>query len=398
MVKLLDGVKVLDFTHIHAGPLCTYQLALIGASVTKVEVPISGNQMRTMGVSAVPGMSTGFLGQNANKRSIAINLKHERGLHLAEELIQRAHVIVANLRPGVADKLGISFDRSKQIKPDIVYCAISGYGQDGPESDQAAMDHLMQGESGMFMATGTEQQPIRVGFAVADACTAIFSSSAIAAALYRKAQTGDGAYLDVSMLECCMALMGLNYYGFLATGQVMQRPGPNPLSKIGSVGTWETVNGLLMVNANSYRGFERMAQVLGLPELVDDPRFTDIRSLAIHCDEIRTTFGELFKTNTATYWDEKLRSADVPSGCARTPDETVNHPQLHHRGTLTQIDNVPGMDGPLRFLGAGFLVDGEPCNPKEAPPLLGQHTDEILAELSMSSDLTSELKTQKIVA
>ena len=228
---LLDGIRVVDFTHVHAGPLCAYQLALMGADVIKVESPSGGDQMRA---SHPEGLPPAFLGQNANKRSLAIDLKQADGLAAVHRLVATADVVLHNMRPGTPDRIGIGFETLTAVKPDLIYCAISGYGQTGPESDRAAYDHLMQGESGMFMATGTKEQPVRVGFAVADAGTAIIASSAINAALLRRERSGAGAFLDVSMLESCMTLMGLNYYNYLHTGRVAPRVGPNPLAQTGS--------------------------------------------------------------------------------------------------------------------------------------------------------------------
>ncbi len=379
-VDLLEGVRVLDFTHVHAGPLCTYQLALMGADVIKVEAPGAGDQMRSMGVQLAPGMSPGFLGQNANKRSIALDLKTEDGVRVVTQLMKDADVIVINMRPGTADRIGIGYETARTANPSIIYCAISGYGQTGPEADRPAMDHLIQGESGMFMATGTEEQPVRVGFPVADAGTAVIASSAILGALVRNGREGAGAFLDVSMLESCMALMGLNYYNFFATGKVGARVGPNPLAQIGSAGTWKTKDGVLLVNANNQRLFERMARALGRGDLLEDDRFRDINASSKHRDELRAIFGEIFLTATANHWDGVLRKAGVPSGQLKNLDEVVQHPQLEFRNSFTTISDVPGMDDALTFLGAGFTVDNAPTGPTSVPPTLGRDSDEILSE------------------
>lgn len=398
MVNLLEGVRVLDFTHVHAGPLCTYQLALMGASVLKVESPDGGDQMRGMGRGAVAGMSPGFLGQNANKRSLAVDLKTDDGRAIVKQLITNTDVIVVNMRPGTTERLGIDYDACHALKNDLVYCAISGYGQEGPESDRPAMDHLMQGESGMFLATGTSKQPVRVGFAIVDSSTAVIASSAINAALLRAHRTGEGSFLDVSMLECAMTVMGLNYYNYLATGIVNPRPGPNPLASIGSAGTWECSEGTLLVNANSYRAFTRMAQAVGRSDLIEDTRFDSIRKLSQNSAELRAIFGAIFKTESAAHWDRVLTDAGVPSGILKGPPDTVEHAQLAYRNAIGTIKNVPGLSEPLRFLGAGFLVDGLPTTPEESPPLLGQHSRVVLEELGYSSNQIETFIQEEIIS
>jgi len=397
-INLLDGVRVLDFTHVHAGPLCTYQLALMGADIIKVEAPGNGDQMRSMGQQLAPGMSPGFLGQNASKRSIALDLKSDDGVRLVHRLMEDADVVVINMRPGTADRIGIGYETARTVNPSIVYCAISGYGQEGPEADRPAMDHLIQGESGMFMATGTEDQPVRVGFAIADAGTAVIASSAILGALVRKGREGSGAFLDVSMLESCMALMGLNYYNFFATGKVGPRVGPNPLAQIGSAGTWKTKDGVLLVNANNQRLFERMARALGRGDLLEDDRFRDLNASGKHRDELRAILGEIFSTDTATHWDGVLRKAGVPSGQLKNLDDVVENPQLKFRNTLTTMSDVPGIDEALTFLGAGFTVDETPTRPTTVPPTLGRDSDDILTEIGINRLEIKRLRKIGVIA
>ena len=398
MVNLLDGVRILDFTHIHAGPLCTYQLALMGASVLKVESPHGGDQMRSMGFQYSPGMSGSFIGQNANKRSIAIDLKSDDGLKIVRQLLKSTDAVVINMRPGTAAQLGIGYQECCEVASNIVYCAISGYGQEGPESDRPAMDHLMQGESGIFISTGTEEQPVRVGFSVSDSCTALVASSAVVAALHRRSKTDEGAYIDVSMLESSMTLMGLNWYNFLASGQVGRRTGVNARSPAGSAGTWECSEGTILVNANSHRNFERMAKALGLSELVDDPRFSSQHGIQENGTVLREIFAGVFATNTSQHWDAVLRAAGVPSGQLKTLDQVVRHPQLAHRRSLKSLSGVPGVDTSIQFLGAGFLVDSEPTTPTSPPPTLGQHTDEVLHELGLDRAEIDSLRSGGVVA
>ena len=389
MIDLLAGVRVLDFTHVHAGPLCTYQLALMGAEIIKIESPGGGDQMRQ---GHPDGLTPAFLGQNANKRSLCLDIKDERGLKVVDALVATTDIVIHNMRPGTPDRLGIGYERLSELKPDLIYCAISGYGQTGPIADRAAFDHLIQGESGMFMATGTPEQPVRVGFAVADAGTAMVSASAINAALLRRDRTGQGAFLDVSMLESCMALMGLNYYNFLATGRVPQRVGPNPLAQSGSAGTFETKDGTLLVNGNSPRLFHRLAQAVDRDDLLADARFSTPAAAQTNRRELRAIFAEHFKSDTAANWEAKITAGGVPCGILKGPAEVVANPQLTHRGTLTSIDDVPGIEeGSLRYLGAGFLVDSEPAVPDTPPPRLGEHSIELLTELGVDEPAINEL-------
>ena len=394
-VDLLDGIRVVDFTHVHAGPLCAYQLALMGADVVKVESPAGGDQMRGGHPEGLPPV---FLGQNANKRSLAIDLKAAAGLKAVHALVATADVVLHNMRPGTPDRLGIGYDALKAIKPDLVYCAISGYGQTGPASNRPAYDHLIQGETGMFMATGTEEQPVRVGFAVADAGTAVIASSAINAALLRRQRTGEGAFLDVSMLESCMTLMGLNYYNYLATNRVRPRVGPNPLAQQGSAGTFPTTDGTLLVNAHTPRLFKRMAKALEREDILQDERFATDAAAFENRAALRQLFAAHFSTETAAHWDALLTAAGIPCGQLKGPDEVVANPQLAHRGTLAELDDVPGRpDGKLRFVGAGFTVDAAPATPQRPPPRLGEHGAEVLAELGYNDAAIAELREQGVL-
>ncbi len=389
-VDLLRGVRVVDFTHVHAGPLCAYQLALMGADIVKVESPDGGDQLRA---GHPEGLPPGFLGQNANKRSLAIDLKKPAGLKAVHALVETADVVLQNMRPGTADRLGIGFERLRSIRPGLVYCAVSGYGQDGPESDRPAYDHLIQGESGMFMATGTQEQPVRVGFAIADSGTAVIASSAILAALLRRERTGRGAMLDVSMLESSMALMGLNYYNYLGTGRVMPRVGPNPLAQAGSAGTFPTKKGTLLVNGNTHRLFIRLAEALGREDLVQDERFATEAAARTNRTALRRIFAAHFRTDTAARWEAVIRAAGVPCGQLKGPERAIENPQLAHRGTIAELDGVPGTaDGRLRFLGTGFTVDGQPATPSRPPPRLGEHSEAILRELGYDAAAISALR------
>jgi crotonobetainyl-CoA:carnitine CoA-transferase CaiB-like acyl-CoA transferase len=245
------------------------------------------------------------------------------------------------------------------------------------------------------MATGTAEQPVRVGFAIADSGTAVIACSAILAALLRRERTGQGAMLDVSMLESCIALMGLNYYNYLGTGQVMPRVGPNPLAQSGSAGTFPTKEGTLLVNGNTHRLFIRLAEALGRQDLLEDERFATEAAARANRAALRRIFAAHFRTDSAAHWEAIIRAAGVPCGQLKGPERAVESPQLAHRGAIAELDGVPGMaDGRLRFVGAGFTVDGAAATPSRPPPRLGEHSEAILEELGYDAATIAALRDE----
>ena len=363
----------------------------MGAHVTKVEPPGTGELMRSMGASDTPLMSHGFVGQNANKHSIALDLKHPDAAPVVEQLIRNSDVLVHNMRPGVPDRLGIGVAAARELNPKLIYCAISGYGQHGPASERPALDHLMQGESGMFDATGPVDGPaMRVGFAVADSSTAVIASSAICAALYRRSQTHQGVFLDVSMLECCLTVMGLNSYTYLGSGYCMPRVGPNPLAQVGSVGTFPTKTDSLLVNANNHRLFERLAEAVGYPGLVE--RYPAGPVFREEWESLRLEFAAIFETRSADEWEAVLTAAGVPVGQVRHLSRVFENPQLAYRKAVTKI-------GSQRYINAGFQVDGEATSPSRPADALGDSSIQVLRELGLSdSEVDALLSSGAVVA
>ncbi len=386
MLDLLQGVRVLDFSHVHAGPLCAYQLALMGAEVVKVEPP-EGDQMR-LGPGAEALMSHGFVGQGANKQSVCIDLKQPDGLALVHQLMANADIVLHNMRPGTPDRIGIGVADAQRLNPKVIYCAISGYGQEGPYALRPALDHLMQGESGMFAATGPGEGPaMRVGFAVADASSALVASSAIAAALFRRERTGQGAFIDVSMLESCITVMGLNMYGYLGSGAIRPRVGPDPLADVGSAGTFQTSAGTLLVNANNYRLFERLARALAREDLLE--RYPGV-AFQEQWQALRAEFADHFATDTADHFEAILSAAGVPVGQVRDLHQVFASPQLSHRAAVTELEG-------RRYTGAGFQVDGVASTPTQPAQALGAATREVLAGIGLEAAEVDRLLAQGIV-
>lgn len=401
MTKPLEGVRVLDLSHVHAGPLCTYHLGLLGAEIIKVESVQGGDQFRMTG--GIPawnevGLGTGFVGQNAGKKSLAVDLKTDAGQEIVRKLVPGCDVLVENMRPGTLGRLGFAWDIVHDLAPALVYCSISGFGQQGPWKDRAAFDYLMQGVSGMMSHTGeVDGAPVRVGFAAADTSTAMAASFAIVAALLRARMSGEGCHLDVSMLECCMIPQSLQVWGWLMAGQEPVRTGSGALARAGCVGLFETGSGKILVNANNQKLFENYAAAVDRPDLASDERFATDRGRAVNRAELRAELEAALVAHTAVEWEGILSAAGVPCGQLATVPEALANPQFEARGTLGRIKQPDGVDGEIAVQGPGFLIDGAAMLPTAPAPLLGGDTEAILGDLGYTRDDIAALAEQAVI-
>ncbi len=277
-MKLLESVRVLDLTNVLAGPFCSYQLSQLGADVIKIEVPKSGDLARQLGANAELNkdlMGASFLAQNAGKRSLTINLKNAAGKEVFHRLVATGDVVVENFRPGVMDRLGLGYEALKNFKPDLIYCAISGFGQTGPLKDNPAYDQIVQGLSGVMSITGDKNSaPLRVGYPLADTIGGITAAFAVAAALFRRQRNGEGEFIDVSMLEATLVTMGWAVSNWLIAG-VTPEPMGNENVTASPSGTFKTGDGLLNIAANQQGQFQKLCELIGRKELAVDPRFND---------------------------------------------------------------------------------------------------------------------------
>ena len=394
----LSHVRVLDMTNVLAGPFCCHQLAHMGADVIKVEVPGSGDLARQLGGDPDLNdkkMGVSFLAQNAGKRSITINLKTERGKALFRELVKTADVVVENFRPGVMDRLGLSFDILKQDNPKLIYCAISGFGQDGPLKAMPAYDQIVQGMSGVMSITGSpETAPYRVGYPVADTVGGITAAFAIAAALAEKDRKAH--VLDISMLEATMATMGWVMSNFLVAGKVPEPMGNENFTASPS-GTFKTGDGLLNIAANKQEQFESVCDVVGMPELKTDHRFAKRQSRLDHRFALKDILEGALAAKSAKEWRKLLNEAGVPAGRLLTVPETLSHPQIADRGMIGTFKSPPGVGRDIQLLRTGYKIDGAPAAVDAPPPTLGQHTQDILAELGYDAAAIEDLQKDKAI-
>lgn len=382
---LLEGIRVLDLSNVLAGPFCGYQLALLGADVIKVESPDGGDLARQLGADAAlnrDGMGASFLAQNADKRSIVVDLKSAEGRQTFLRLVESADVVLENFRPGVMKRLGLDHEALRAAKPGLIYCAISGFGQDGPLAKAPAYDQIIQGRSGVMSITGSaDSAPLRVGYPVCDTFGGLTAAFAICAALVRRMQSGKGAFLDVSMLDASLASMGWIVSNLLVAGQQPVPMGNDNFTASPS-GTFRTGGGLLNIAANKQDQFETLCDLLGAPGLKTDVRFAGREDRKRHREALREALEERLAADDAAAWEAKLNAAGVPAGQVLGVDDALAQPQVADRGLVARVPFGQGERAELQLTASPFLVDGQRRQPRRRPPRLGEHGDEILRELS----------------
>ena len=394
-MKLLEGVRVLDLTNVLAGPFCCYQLAQLGADVIKIEVPKSGDLARQLGADPELNkhlMGASFLAQNAGKRSLTINLKNPAGKEVFRRLVATADVIVENFRPGVMDRLELSYEALKKFRRDLIYCAISGFGQTGPLKDNPAYDQIVQGLSGVMSVTGDKNSaPLRVGYPVADTVGGITAAFAVAAALFRRQRNSEGELIDVSLLEATLVTMGWAVSNWLIAG-ITPEPMGNENVTASPSGTFKTGDGLLNIAANQQEQFNRLCEIIGRRELANDPRFVNREDRKIRRHELNREIEVALAAKSAKEWSELFNKNGVPSGEVLSIPQVLQHPQTIERDLIQRFGATPGIDRDIAVLRSGFrLASGDP-QAVTPPPILGADTEKILIELGYDQDAIHELK------
>jgi crotonobetainyl-CoA:carnitine CoA-transferase CaiB-like acyl-CoA transferase len=387
MAGVLSGIRVLDLTNVLAGPFCAYQLALLGAEVIKVEVPETGDLARVLGSDPALSkdlMGASFLAQNAGKTSITVNLKSHGGRAVFMRLVETADVLVENFRPGVMERLGLGWETLKAANPRLIYCAISGFGQTGPMRYAPAYDQIVQGFSGLMSITGdAASAPLRVGSPVADSIGGLTAAFAISGALVGRGRTGEGAFIDVSMLEATMTTMGWVVSNYLICGQEPTPMGNDNFTAAPS-GTFRTGDGLLNIAANKQEQFVALAELLGRPELALDPRFADREARKKNRAALTIEIEAGLAGKPASAWETLLNEAGVPSGRVLSVPDALALPQVASRGLVRDVGRPDGLDRDICVLRSGFTIEGAEADPPGPPPRLGQHTHAVLTGLGFS--------------
>jgi len=395
--KPFAGVRILDFTRYLAGPYGTYQLALLGADVVKIESR-DGDETRSQLVGkewAVRKMPPGFLAVNGNKRSMTLDLRRPEAVEIVKRLVTRADVVWENFRPGVMDKLGVGYDTLSAINPRLIYCAVSGFGHTGPERTTAAFDGKLQAMSGIMSITGEPAGgPMRAGFAICDTIGGMTAALAVSSALYQRTHTGRGQFVDVAMLDAALAFIPGPVSEYTVAGIEQRQIGNGSVSRKPTASRFRAGQGFIVLAVLTEKQFAGLMRTIGRADALDDPRFKDWAARTDNEPALRQVIEGALATDDPKTWEAKLTAADVPCACIWKIDEIVEHPQLEHRDVLQMVDS---RFGPMKLVGSGFrLAHGSPSIDR-APPTLGEHTDEILGEAGYTPADIERLRRDGII-
>ena len=396
-MKPLQGKRILDLTNVLAGPFCTYQLANLGAEVLKIETPVKGDLARNLGVDPdlnSKGMGISFLAQNSGKKSITLNLKSKKGKILFRELVSEYDAVVDNFRPGVMKRLDLSYESLKKNNSNLIYCAITGFGQDGPLSQNPAYDQIIQGLSGVMTITGdSENNPFRVGYPISDTIGGLTAAMALSAAL--NAPKG-GSFIDVSMLEATLVTMGWVISNYLIGGVIPKAQGNENFTSSPS-GSFQAKDGLLNIAANKDEQWELLANHLGRKDLIENPDFSNREMRKKNRLRLKAELETILTTKLVEEWVEELNKISVPAGPVLSIPEVLSHPQITKRGILTTLENIPGVEKSIDVLKAAVLFDGDHHQIDSNPPLLGADNTSVYSSLGLGEEEINQLKKEGVI-
>ncbi len=394
-MKPLEGIRVIDLSRVLAGPYASLLLADMGAEVIKVEEPGRGDDTRAW-PPFVGGEATYFLSVNRGKKSVTLNLKAPAGQEILRRLLEQADVCLENFRPGTLDRLGFGYAAVRQWNPRLVYCSISGFGASGPESGRPGYDLIVQGESGLMDLTGfPDGPPVKVGNSIADLAAGTMAAHGIVLALYARERTGTGQRVEIAMLEVMAALLTYQGQAYFATGQSPRRRG-NEHPSIVPYEVFEAADGYLTVGVANNSLWTRFCQALGRPELATDPRFDTEAKRVEHRAALVPLLAAIFRTAPVAVWLARLDAAGVPAGKIRTVGEALESEHLRARGAIVWVTHPTA--GPLRMVAPPIRLSDTPGEVAGPPPLLGEHTEEVLGKLlGYSADAIARLRAEGVV-
>ena len=391
-MRPFEGIKIVDCTHVLAGPFAAYQLAVLGADVIKVDDPNEPDQSRESGADHALNkamMGTGFLTQGSNKRAIALNLKTVGGREALKRLVTDwADVLVENYRPGAFKALGLGYDDLSKLNPTLIYASMTAFGQDGPRGTQTAYDHAIQATSGITASTGTETSgPIKAGAPMIDYATGTMGAFAISAALFQRMRTGTGQYIDLAMFDVAMILQGSHITDFLHSGHHPKRAGNK--MRFAASSAFPAKEGIVQLAASNARQHRRFYEAIGDP---DEAKRASLDERYARYDEKLAKVGETMKEKTADEWETYLQSRHVPATRVRELREALADPQLEHRGVLHRHEHAPGVGKPLTVPLAAFKFAHDGPSLERPPAGVGEHTDGVLKSLGYDTEQIAALR------
>lgn len=397
MAQPFTGVRVLDFTQVFAGPFGSYQLAVMGADVIKVERR-GGEDMRYAPPAddwVERGTSTHWMAINANKRCITLDLKRPEAVAVVKRLAESVDVVMENFKAGVMDRLGIGYATLSAINPRLIYCAISGFGQNGPEAGAAGYDGKIQAMSGIMSITGHPGQgPMRAGFAVCDALAGMTAAFGVTSALFQRSHTGRGQFVDISMLDAALAFLSPNVVEWTAGGHKSHQFGNQAISRRPTANLFTCKGGHVLLAVNNEKQFQCLLAALGLEALAGDPRFADWPKRVENEPALREAIEDVLNGEDAKVWEEKLNAAGAPCAAIWSIDEIVEHPQLRHRDVLQTIESEYG---PLKLVASGVKLGHGGPKITRPPAALGADTVTVLEEAGYSASEIAALRDAEVV-
>jgi crotonobetainyl-CoA:carnitine CoA-transferase CaiB-like acyl-CoA transferase len=397
MSKPFAGVKILDFTRVLAGPYASYQLALLGADVIKIESR-EGDDMR-FGNRANEwekrGLAAPWVAVNAGKRSITMDLKQPKAIEVVKRMVPKVDVVMENFRPGVMDKLGIGYETLKAINPRLIYAAVSGFGQVGPDKGTAAFDGMIQAMSGLMSITGFPSNgPTRVGFAGADVMSGFTAAFGVASALYQRTHTGKGQLVDVAMIDAVTGFLAQQFTEHLMTGRVHEQAENLSVTRKPTGNLFKTKDGWMVLAVMTDPQFQRLMKQLGREDALAEPKFKDWPTRIANNTALHGIVEEAMKQRTSAEWANLFAKNDIPAGRVLSIPETV---KLDHYGRRTIMQTVETEHGPITVVGSGFRMEHDGGSVDRPPAKLGQHTDEVLGEAGYSAAEIAEMRAAKVV-
>ncbi len=399
MTQAFEGIRILDFTQVLAGPFGVMQLALLGAEVIKVEQPGTGDQTRgLMNQGEDQSMSPSFMAVNLNKKSVTLNLKDPRAVDIIKMLVPTIDVVVENFKAGTMERMGLDYKTLSNIRPDIIYCSVTGYGQSGPKAGEAAYDGAIQASSGMMSQTGHPQTgPTRTGYMPVDMSTALNTAFVLSASLHRRAVTGKGQRIDVAMMDTAIIMQAAQYSNYLNQGSLIGLRGNSSPTRQPTANVYPTKDGHIQITALRQPQVEKLFTELGLLALLENPDYATPDARVENPDGIHAAMCTALQNKPTAEWMKLLSVVGIPVAEIRELPEVVDDPQFEGRNAFATLPSPTNANESIRVAKAGYVTNEDGPSVRSGPPLLGAHTEEVLTGIGISQEDINQLRLAGVI-